>query len=248
MKENSFNIKKNLLSKSNDNIHLLKTKEEDSKVNKNERSFKSQNNNLINFISNLHKFSFSSAFDYKGAKSFLKSKEKALDEIVIDGNMQFHKNDKNKNKNIKNNRDEEGNSKETKRKETHTDISPLSIKNKYQSKFEDEKDEISSKIKIRKNHSRKELNNFKFLQNKNEEKIMKDIGLKMPKVSSKFCSNIELKMFNDKSLSKIKPIKVPKPKNTHTNLKFTEFNKNKRNSSIRSDSSLMQLVSEISKV
>lgn len=246
MKEKSFNIKKILLSKSNDNIHLLKTKEEDSKVIKNERSFKSQNNNLINFISNLHKFSFSSAFDYKGAKSFLKSKEKALDEIIIDDNIQFHKNDKNKI--IKNNRDEDGNTKKTKRKETHTDISPLSIKYKYQSKFEDEKDEISPKNKKRKNHSRKELNNFKFLHNKNEEKIMNDIGLKMPKVSSKFRSHIELQMFNDKNLNKIKPIKVPKPKNIYTNLKFTESNKNKRNSSIRSDSSLMQLVSEISKV
>ena len=94
MKENSFNIKKNVIPKSNDNILLLKTKEEDSKVVKNKESFHTQNNNLINFISNLNKFTFSSAFDYKGAKSFLKSKEKALDKIIIDENIQSHKNDK----------------------------------------------------------------------------------------------------------------------------------------------------------
>ena len=245
MKENSFNIKKNVLLKSNDNILLLKTKEEDSKVVKNKESFHTQNNNLINFISNLNKFTFSSAFDYKGAKSFLKSKEKALDKIVIDETILNHKSDKKKF--IKNN-ENEGSPKKTKRKETYNDISPLSIKNKYQSKIEEVKEEISPKNKVRKNYSRKELNNFKIWKNKNDEKIMKDIGLKMPKISSKFRSQIELKMFNDKSLNKIKPIKVPKPKYTQINLKFPELNENKRNSSIRSDSSLMQLVSEINRV
>lgn len=242
MKENSFNIKKNVLLKSNDNILLLKTKEEDSKIIKNEKYFQTQNQNLINFISNFHKFSFSSAFDYKGAKSFLKSKEKALDEIVIDENVQSHKND------IKKNEDVAENPKKRKRKETNTEISPISINNKYQSKIDDEKGEISSKNKLRKNHSRKEIINFKILKIKNEEKLMSDIGLKMPKISSKFCSRIELKMFNDKNLNRIKPIKVSKPEYTHNNLKFSEFNQNKRNSSIKSDSSLMQLVSEISKV
>lgn len=242
MKENSFKIKKNVFSKSNDNFILLKTKEEDSKIIKNEKYFQTQNQNLINFISNFHKFSFSSAFDYKGAKSFLKSKEKALDEIVIDENVQSHKND------IKKNEDIAENPKKRKRKETNTEISPISINNKYQSKIDDEKGEISSKNKLRKNHSRKEIINFKILKIKNEEKLMSDIGLKMPKISSKFCSRIELKMFNDKNLNRIKPIKVSKPEYTHNNLKFSEFNQNKRNSSIKSDSSLMQLVSEISKV
>ena len=245
MKENSFNIKKNVLLKSNDNILLLKTKEEDSKVVKNKESFHTQNNNLINFISNLNKFTFSSAFDYKGAKSFLKSKEKALDKIVIDETILSHKSDKKKF--IKNN-ENEGSPKKTKRKETYNDISPLSIKNKYQSKIEEMKEEISPKNMTRKNHSRKELNNFKIWKNKNDEKIMKDIGLKMPKISSKFRSQIELKMFNDKSLNKIKPIKVLKPNYTQINLKFPELNENKRNNSIRSDSSLMQLVNEINRV
>ena len=246
MKENSFNIKKNVLSKSNDNIIVIKRKEEDSKVFKNENTFQTQNNNLIKFISNLQKFSFSSAFDYQGAKSFLKSKEKALGKIVIDENILSHQNDINKI--IKNNEDEEEKPKNRKRKETHTDISPLPVKNKYQSKIEDEKKEISPKNKVRKNQSRKEINSFKILKNKYEEKIMNDIGLKMPKISSKFCSQIELKMFNDKNLNRIKPIKIPKQKNTHNNLKLPEFNLNNGNNSIRSDSSLMQLVSEINKV
>ena len=245
MKENSFNIKKNVLLKSNDNILLLKTKEEDSKVVKNKESFHTQNNNLINFISNLNKFTFSSAFDYKGAKSFLKSKEKALDKIVIDETILNHKSDKKKF--IKNN-ENEGSPKKTKRKETYNDISPLSIKNKYQSKIEEMKEEISPKNMTRKNHSRKELNNFKIWKNKNDEKIMKDIGLKMPKISSKFRSQIELKMFNDKSLNRIKPIKISKPKYTQNNLKLKKKKKNKRNSSIRSDSSLIQLISEINRV
>ena len=242
MKENSFNIKKNVVSKLNDNIILLKTEEEDSKVVKNEEYFQAQNNNLINFISNFQKFSFTSAFDYKGAKSFLKSKEKALDKIVIDENIQNHKN------NIKNKEDEAENPKKRKRKETYTEISPLSIKNKYHSKIDDEKKEISPKNKLRKNHSKKEINTFKIMKNKNEKKIMNDIGLKMPKIPSKFCSRIELRMFNDKNLNRIKPIKVPKPKYTHNNLKFPEFEKNNMNNSIRSDSSLIKLVSEIGKV
>ena len=245
MKENSFNIKKNVIPKSNDNILIFKAKEEDSKVVKNKESFHTQNNNLINFISNLQKFAFSSAFDYKGAKSFLKSKEKALDKIVIDETILNHKSDKKKF--IKNNENEES-PKKTKRKETYNDISPLSIKNKYQSKIEEMKEEISPKNMTRKNHSRKELNNFKIWKNKNDEKIMKDIGLKMPKISSKFRSQIELKMHNDKSLNRIKPIKVSKPKYTQNILKFPELRKNKRNSSIRSDSSLIQLISEINRV
>jgi hypothetical protein len=40
--------------------------------------------NLKDFISNLNRFNFSSAFDHKGAKSFLKSKGRALKEICID--------------------------------------------------------------------------------------------------------------------------------------------------------------------
>lgn len=246
MKENSFKQKKNVLSKSNDNIILLKSKEEDSKVIQKEKSFQTQNNNLINFISNSHKFTFSSAFDHKGAKLFLKSKEKALDEIVIDEDSQSHKKDK---KNLlKNNADDEGNSNKKKRKEMNTDISPLSIKSKFQSKIEDEKEEKLYKINARKNHCRKEFNNFKFWNNKNDEKIMNDIGLKMPKASSKFCSRLELRMFNDKSLNKIKPIKVTKPKYTHNNLKFPEFNENNRKASTKSDASLIKLVSEISQV
>ena len=243
MKENSFDIKKNVLSKSNDNTDLLNTKE-DSKVIKNEKTFQTNNNNLINFISNLNKFTFSSAFDYKGSKSFLKSKEKALDEILLDENIQNHKNDKKK---IIKNNENEISPKKTKRKKKHNDVSRLSIKNKYQSKNEEEKEEISSKNKIIKNHSRKEKNKFKIWKNKNDEKIMKDIGLKMPKISSKFFSQIELKMFNDKNLNRIKPIKVQKPKYTHNNLKFPELNNN-RNSSIKSDSSLIQLVNEINRV
>mgnify|MGYP006988927341 FL=1 len=200
MKQQSSNLNNNVFSKSNDNILLLKTKEEDSKVIKNEKSFHTQNNNLINFISDLHKFKFSSEFDHKGAKLFLKSKEKALDEIVIDEGMQSHKKDKKKI--IKKNEDDKESSIKKKRKEINTDISPLSIKNKYQSKIDEVKEETSSKNKVRKNHSRKEFNNFKFWKNKDDEKIMNDIGLKMPKISSKFCSRIELNMFNDKNLNK----------------------------------------------
>lgn len=43
--------------------------------------------NLKDFISNLKRFNFSSAFDHKGAKSFLKSKGKALKEISIDDSL-----------------------------------------------------------------------------------------------------------------------------------------------------------------
>lgn len=246
MKENSFNLKEIILSKSNDNIIFLKANQENSKATKNEKSFHTQNDNLINFISDLNKFSFSSAFDHKGAKSFLKSKEKALDEIILDEDIQsYNDNDK---KNIKINEDDAENKIKAKRKDTHTGISPLSIRNKYLSQNNEEKKEISPKTKARKNQSRKELNNFKIWKNKNDEKVMNELGLKMPKISSKFCSRIELKMFNDKNLNKIKPIKVPRPKYTHKNLPIPQLNQNNRNSSIKSNSSsLLKLITEISK-
>ena len=138
--------------------------------------------------------------------------------------------------------------KKRKRKEQriNSDITPLITNNKYQNKIDEEKKEISTKSKVRKNHSRKDINNFKIMRSINEEKLIKELDIKMPKVSSKFSSQIELKKFNDKSLNRIKPTKVPKPKYTQNNLKFPEFNKNNRNSSIRSDYSLMQLLIDIS--
>ena len=56
-------------------------------VYKNKNVININKSNLINFISNSNKFNLNSAFDHKGAKSFLKSKEKALKKLIIDDNL-----------------------------------------------------------------------------------------------------------------------------------------------------------------
>ena len=56
-------------------------------VYKNKSVINIHKSNLIDFISNSNKFNLNSAFDHKGAKSFLKSKEKALKKIIIDDNL-----------------------------------------------------------------------------------------------------------------------------------------------------------------
>ena len=71
------------------------------------------------------------------------------------------------------------------------------------------------------------------------------------KKAKKFCSQIELKMFNDKSLFKLKPIKEKIVK-VHKNIKEQNFNNNRNNTDFsfvnidtsHSDSALLNIVSE----
>ena len=88
MKE-KFRSEINCLEKMNNKLERLENSTEFSRNGKNDNKIqeRSSQKNLQYFISNPNKFNFSSAFDHKGAKSFLKSKGKALKEIILDGSM-----------------------------------------------------------------------------------------------------------------------------------------------------------------
>lgn len=182
-------------------------------------------NNLKDFISNTNKFNFTSAFDHKGAKSFLRSKGKALKEINIEDYISEEETSDNQN-----------------------------MKTKH------EKREIEPRTKgVHKHHHRQASINprqhiflsnieLKYLSPKNKKKIVNKKFITKKK-SANFCSQIELRMFKDKALNKLKPIKNSNC--TKKKLKFyscnnlveTSFD---RTPSSKSNSTLIQIVNEIS--
>ena len=207
---------------------------------------------LMEFISNTNKFNFSSAFDRKGAKSFLKSKGEALQKIdlneyILDENERKVEVNKKDGETRKKNVSCKGFNKKI-RKELKDNM--ISYKQKVKSmksinQFKKKVFENQEKIKKKSKHKHKDKirsskNNTCFLT----EFLNKEINIDNKK-SKKFMSQMELKMISDKDVSKLKPIK----KNNYT------LNNNPiiNNSFIRSDSSktnstLFHLVSAINKV
>lgn len=209
--------------------------------------------NLKDFISNLNRFNFSSAFDHKGAKSFLKSKGKALKEICIDENIS----------------DEEEQNKKKEEKKNHKISSSKYITKQLK------KDMISYKTKI------KSTNNLHLFQNQiyddhskekkksKKKKFKKVVSSKennythintflkkdfknISKTPSKFQSQIELKMFNDKSLNKLKPIRGKSINDNLGDNKVGTFTNNNnddfpflKSDTFKTDSTLLNIVSEI---
>lgn len=206
-------------------------------ISKNKSETNINKSNLIDFISNLKKFNLNSAFDHKGAKSFLKSKEKALKKIIIDENLYDEKSiESNKKKEECLNIPKIG---------SHQDLFRLNNKNKdknqhYLTSLNDNKNKI-----LNTTHDKEEK-----LISANEKEIInkKDKHLKIKKKSTQFYSQSELKMFNDKELKKLKPIKVKTFKN---NPKYNSvYNKNtkvfKRIDNRPSNSTLITLINEMS--
>ena len=206
-------------------------------ISKNKSETNINKSNLIDFISNLKKFNLNSAFDHKGAKSFLKSKEKALKKIIIDENLYDEKSiESNKKKEECLNIPKIG---------SHQDLFRLNNKNKdknqhYLTSLNDNKNKI-----LNTTHDKEEK-----LISANENEIInkKDKHLKIKKKSTQFYSQSELKMFNDKELKKLKPIKVKTFKN---NPKYNSvYNKNtkvfKRIDNRPSNSTLITLINEMS--
>ena len=209
--------------------------------------------NLKDFISNLNRFNFSSAFDHKGAKSFLKSKGKALKEICINENIS----------------DEEEQNKKKEEKKKHKISSSKYITKQLK------KDMISYKTKI------KSTNNLQIFQNQiyddhskekkksKKKKFKKVVSSKennythintflkkdfknISKTPSKFQSQIELKMFNDKSLNKLKPIRGKSINDNLGDNKVGTFTNNNnddfpflKSDTFKTDSTLLNIVSEI---
>jgi uncharacterized protein YifE (UPF0438 family) len=237
------------------NEKKIKTNEDIKAINDNKTANPPQNN-LKDFISNLNRFNFSSAFDHKGAKSFLKSKGKALKEICIDDNLSDKEQEQKKEE-----------------KEKHK-IASCKGFNKYITK-QLKKEMISYKTKIKSTKNLHLLHNHTYADHSKEKKKSKKNKFKkvvsskendyihintflkkdfknISKTPLKFQSQIELKMFNDKSLNKLKPIRG---KSINDNLEdnrvdtFT-INHNEyfpflKSDTSKTDSTLFNIVSEI---
>lgn len=234
----------------------IKTKK-DFKFIEDKKTYDPPQYNLNDFISNINKFKFSSVFDYKGAKSFLKSKGIALKEICIDDNLS----------------DEEEQNKKKEEKKRHK-ITSCKGFNKYISKHL-KKDILSYKTRIKSTENLHLLHKFTYDNYSKEKKRTKKNKFKKV-VSSKennyihintflkkdfknysktplnFQSQTELKMFNDKSLNKLKPIRGKntidklgdKKMGTFTN-SHNEYFPFLKSDTSKTDSTLLNIVSEI---
>ena len=145
------------------------------------------NINLANFFQK--KFKFNSAFDHIGSKQFLRSKNVALEKIVINDSDNISNNDSDT-QNESNKQKQKLKKINKQKKQVKSSNNLLYISNnllnnksprKLKTKINDNK-----KSKLIKTYVTKELNFKKF---------------------HKYSSSLELKMLNDKEIKKIKPIK-----------------------------------------
>ena len=195
------------------------------------------NDNLNNFF--MKKINFSSAFDHKGCKQFLNSKKEALQLIVLDEDNLSSHNEGNeiqddkynlKKLNYQNILIENG------RPKSSHNLMELSNKSDNNGKSKDKKKFIrNEKNKEKKYH----------VHHHHVHKTLVEKEFRIKKKFNKFFSSQELKMFEDKDIRKIKPIK-----NTNIDLKYKkEKNKISYNnfieSGISNDSSLFNIVSQI---
>lgn len=216
-----------------------------------------QNSNLINFISNTNKFKFNSCFDHKGAKSFLKSKGMALKEISIDDYLIEEKEE------IKYKKGE---------KRSHKSASSKALDKETIKQIRKGLASYKKKIRSMKNlnlfynpHTTLELqiigkNKPKKKQHKSNKEnvyltsIIKDeFNLDKRKIK-KFYSQIEINMFNDKNLKKLKPIREKTIKSDLRSKIVYTFNAKHnydfsfvKSDSSKVDSTLLEIVSEIDK-
>lgn len=185
-------------------------------------------NSIIN-----KKFKLSSAFDHKGSKHFLNSKKIALQQIVLDD--------------------------ETCLDESETEMETNKAKDspkyrKYTCKRSLPNDDKKKHLKV----SMKDINKKNIIINKNKPEKMKSTNINNPfrkvypsstnnqrylskksniinkeVVSHKFYSNQEIKMFEDKDIKKIKPIKK-------SNKEIDNESENKKNNNIAENISFME--------
>lgn len=192
---------------------------------------------LKEFISNPNKFTLTSAFDHKGAKSFLKSKIKALKEITIDDNIISDE------ENSEKEEDKLTNSKKrifsckgiTKVRRRNSIIYP-----REQIVLTNIENRIKSSNNLKKQKSKCEIKK----NNDNLLSLAKN-NLRVKKKPTKFCSQLELKMYKDKKINKIKPIKSFKSRKNSIYHSFNNLLDLEKSNTLKSDSTLVQLVNEI---
>ena len=217
-----------------------------------------QNHNLIDFISNANKFKFDSCFDHKGAKSFLKSKGMALKKISINEYL-IEKNEEIKDKKREKKRHKSASSKALDKKaDIHIKNGLASHKKKIRSMknldlfYNPHTTTLEAHVIGKKTSKKKQ-------QKSNKENvyfrniIMNELNIDKKKIN-KFYSQIEINMFNDKNLKKLKPIKEKTVKSDLGSKKVNTFNANNnyefafvKSDSSKFDSTLLNIVSEIDK-
>lgn len=166
------------------------------------------------------KFIFNSAFDHKGSKQFLNSKKLALKHIIID--------------------EDNSSSNDTQNEKNHPQTAIFqTIKDRAKS--------TNDIFLLEHNHLKNKANELSNDKNKNNHKkqyyksvVTKELNIK--KIIKKFLSLEELKMFKDKNINKIKPIKKLEFIKEN-NKKFYPFVETDNSNSI--DSSIINLVSQI---
>jgi hypothetical protein len=195
------------------------------------------------------KFKLSSAFDHKGSKHFLNSKKIALQQIILNDDNSIDDSDTANDTNEK--------TKETKK-----------IR-KYSCKRSLPNDEIKNHLKVALNvdQNKKKINKrspekmkstsvndlFKrmFASSTNNQHYLSKKNITSKKVvSHKFFSNQEIKMFEDKDIKKIKPIKKTNKEIKNEN---ENENKNKNSKNIvdnvsfmeRNDSSIIDIITQL---
>ena len=250
---NDFQYNQKLEQEENDEIKNFKTTQEyikkDNLMNVIDKPIQ---NSLKEFISNVKKFNFSSAFDRKGAKSFLKSKGKALQEIDLNENILDENELKVEFKNAVEIKKKNASCKKI-RKELKDNmisykqkIKTMKTINKFKNKiFENKVKFKKSKSKHKKKKPRSSKDNHFYLSNYINK------GNKDNKKAKKFRSEIELKMMSDKNLKKLKPIKkscFSMNKNYNINNNNNDVCPFVRSDTSKTDSTLFHLVSEFTKV
>jgi hypothetical protein len=196
---------------------------------------KSDNNikiTLANFFKK--KIKFSSAFDYKGSKQFLNSKKKALQQIVIDDD-DYDNSSNNDNTNDNDNDND-----------NYHDFQSVGTKRKKYPPLAHPKTFSTNQEQVIHPQSCNNLYKYTRTDNnrkKNKRRKTKTKNYNRNSIKRNFSSQ-ELKMFEDKEIRKIKPIKKVNEFSLHKKIgssKFFHYAENDRSL----DSSLFNIVSQM---
>ena len=208
--------------------------------NEKKRSISKTKTNINSLIKK--KFKLSSAFDHKGSKHFLNSKKIALQQIILDDNTSSGDSD------TENDTNEKAKNSKKYRKysckislpnselKKHLKVSLQNDQNKKNiNKKSPEKMKSTSVNDPLKKMFASSTNNQHYLSKKN--------------ISHKFFSNQEIKMFEDKDIKKIKPIKKT---NKEIKIEGENKNKNKKSNIVenisfmdRNDSSIIDIITQL---
>ena len=230
---------KNLFDNEN---YLTPSKYQNNKVNK----ISNINDNLFFFFKK--KINLSSVFDHKGSKKFLDSKEVALQLIILDENniSLDNENDKNKNDNhnLKNFRlNYQKIFIENNRPKSSNNLMGFSNKDNN-NEFKEKKSNRNTKSKHKENNYSKNNENHLYQVN-HIHKTLVEKEINTNKKFNKFFSSQELKMFEDKDIKKIRPIKKTPIELKIKKEKIKIFSDNFVESENSFDSSLFNIVSQM---